>query len=245
MSTRPECSHNAHLLVGRELCEDGNVLDPTLKLLIGELGHGGSVKRPLHVEANGLAHGARNAERVAGKDLGCHAMLTKSSYRLGGASLRRVEEGQVANERHALLVLAREHAHIGRVGLSCHAKNAHALVGQIVGRSQDLLAHVIAKGHHATAVLDLGANLKDLLDGPLGDRATTAVLVLNHHTHAPALEVKGDLIDKVPVRRKLIGIDAAPALGSLLTCAGNNRGVYEVAHARLEEAVEKGIAEHA
>ncbi len=242
---------HARLLGGGELGEDARLLHRLGQPLIV---HALDVDAREHVlggDADGAAHVRRDAGRVAGQDLGRHAVGGKGTHGRGRALLGRIEEGEVADEHHAALVLGGKRARARRVVLAGHAQHAHSLVGERRAPLGDLSHELVGEREHLSVDLNRVAHGHDLLERALGHHARAAVRVAHDDGEAAAIEVEGQLVDAVVALRELLGGHGSAVrggvdlVGPLCKRAVDDRIVDEVLHAGGEVAVEEGVAQHA
>ena len=268
-------THDARLLQGGELGEQPRVLGALGELLVAEHVDLGAGKHVPGVDAHLLAHGRRHGGVVPGEDLDGHPQAGELIDRRLGAGLGRVEEREVADERHVALVVGGEVAR-GHVVSLGDAHHAHAALVQAAHAVEDPLRLLGREREDIGAHLDLAADVDHLLDGALGDELALARPVGDHHAHATAVEVEGDLVHESPLLARSgdgIGLGRGALRGGgggaragLTGCPGRGASgprvhaptarrqrlgtlddglVHEVAQARLEQAVEVGVAQHA
>ena len=97
-----------------------------------------------------------------------------------------------------MLVIGGEDAH-RHVVLLRHAHHAHAALVEAAHAVEHLRGELRRERQNLGTHLDLAAHAEHLLDGALGDELALARAVLDHHAHAPAVEVEGDLVCQVPL----------------------------------------------
>ena len=129
-----------------------------------------------------------------------------------------------------------------RIGLLRNRQHAKTVVVQIGDRCKDALAHFAIQ--HANRTIDLGmrAHREHFLDSALGDHLNLAAAIAHHGGKATARKIKRHLVDLYVCLRK-IGETRVVLL--LFLGALDNRQVHEVLVARLEIAVEIGVAQNA
>ena len=248
MAKTAQRAHDASLLGGGELGEDARLLDAAGKLLVREALDLGTGEHARHGNADAAAHVLGHAGGVAGQDLGLNAVGRQRADGVGGACLGRVQEREIADERHVALVLHGERARAGRVCLAGDAQHAHALAGQRLGLRRDAGTLLGGEWAHAPVDLDAGADGEHLLEGSLADHARLAVGVPHDDGEAAALEVKRQLVHAVPATGQLLGGDAGRhglLVGALGKRPLDDGTVDEVLDAGGEVAVQEGVAQHA
>lgn len=224
------------LLQRRDLREDRSLLHGPAQLLalqLLEFAAGEGLARDAHLAGDGAHHGVV----VAREHLHLDAVVLQLADGACGRGLRRIEEGEEADEHHVALVPDREVVLLAEETAVGDGQHAQPLV---VHPFADRLCRRNPLGGelpHGAALLGVRADLEHLLHGPLGDDLPLARAVLDDHRHAAAREVERNLVH--------LAVVVLHRLQLQLPDVGEDGPVHEVLQPRLEEAVEVGVAEDA
>ena len=197
-----------------------------------------------HVKADHATDRARHFFIVAGQDLDLNAVFMERFDGVFCSQFRRIKEGEVTDEHHLSFIFYGEHADGGGVCFLRDQKNAQSFFIVFV----NILSHFfddpfIERDHAIVINLSELTHLEHFLQGALGDHLRLAGFVTDHDTHAPALKVKGDLVDFLVAIAQLA--ERVRFVLLLLMCLFNNGPIHEVAKAGLEIGVEISVTQDA
>ena len=199
MPARPQRSHDALLVQRSELGKDLVLLHGLRQFRVGHALDLRSEQYLVGGQADLAAHASGDEPVVTGQHLDLDAVRGQRLQRRRGRFLRRVEEGDVADQRQIGLVGDRVGGLAGRKFLHGHRDDTQTF---LVEFARDLL-HAGQDGRverhlvRTVTVVDAhaGAYRQHLLERALADQLMVLAALRHHHRHAPALEVEWDLVD--------------------------------------------------
>ena len=157
--------------------------------------------------------------------------------RRAGAFLRRVEEGDVAEQRQIALVGDREAVCADRQLLVGDGDDAETVLVQFLGLRLRLGEMARVQGAQLVAELIVLADRENLLDRAFADQNMAAVLARQNDGQPPPHEVEGNFVDFLVLVTQM---QVLADFGML-----QHRDIEQVLQAGLVMAVEVGEFEHA
>ena len=164
-------------------------------------------------------------------------MLVQLLYGLRSRLLWWVEEGEIADEHHVLLVLDGKVVLLAQETLLRQSQHAHTQLVHLLHEAQRFRTHLLCQRQHLAVELGMRAHAEHLLHSALCDDLSLAAEVLHHYRHTAALEVERYLVHLL--------VRTAQRLQSQLLHVRENGTVHEVIQSCLEVAIEVSVAQNA
>ena len=123
-----------------------------------------------------------------------HPTAGQGGKGLPGRVLGGIEKGHQADQGQGPLIGNPIGGLLGRYLLVGHGDHPQAVIIEIVVELVQLVAQLGIEGHGLAVDAHLVADLGDLLNGPFADQFMVVARFVDHDRHAPAHEIKGDLV---------------------------------------------------
>ena len=154
----------------------------------------------------------------------------------GSRRFGRIEESQIPDQHHVILILHTKITFLIQVTLLCHGQYPHTLLVHLLTDALGILLQFLRERTHLTSEFRMRTNLQHLFYRSLGDNLTLSLSVFHHHRHPATRKIERNLIHLPVIVLQMFHIQ--------FLHVRQNRFIHQILQSRLEKTVEISMTQN-